>query len=420
MNGPSLPAPDAALPQRPSSGRRPPQPPTAGRVQQPPQEKPFSVVVIEDWHALAQHVAAWEALATATLEPNVFYEPWMLLPALEAFAAGQDLCFVLLFAPDPQHPQGPPLLCGFFPLERQPRYKGLPVRRYRLWQHLHCFLCCPLVRASHAAACLSAFFDWLASDTRGAALMEFNFVPGDGPFHQLLVDHHAARGCATFVAEAYTRALFRPVETSDAYLAQALCARSRKKLRRQRKQLAALGRLETTWPEAGGEGGPWIEAFLQLEAAGWKGRAGTAILLHEGERNYYRAFLAEAFRRGRVLMPGLYLNDSPVALAVNLRAGAGSFALKMAFNETYARFSPGVLLEVEHIRHQHTARPVAWMDSCAMPDDPMNNRLWIDRRVIQTVLVPTGRRGGEMLVSLLPALRWLVRKLLRRRRPTRP
>jgi len=40
-----------------------------------------SVVVMRDVQALSSFVPAWEELAAAALEPNVFYEHWMLLPA---------------------------------------------------------------------------------------------------------------------------------------------------------------------------------------------------------------------------------------------------------------------------------------------------------------------------------------------------
>src|SRR3954469_6364387 len=95
----------------------------------------MSVVVVHDEASLSNYVADWEDLAAEAIEPNPFYESWMLLPALRAFGAGQDLSFVLIFAPHPQLEFAPPVLCGFFPLERR-RYPKLPVKLLRFWQHL--------------------------------------------------------------------------------------------------------------------------------------------------------------------------------------------------------------------------------------------------------------------------------------------
>src|ERR1044072_9433301 len=116
------------------------------------------VRAIKDFSSLEQHIPAWEELAAAALEPNPFYESWMLIPALRTLGAGKDLQLVLIFAPDKARPTAPPVLCGVFPLERKPRYKGLPVSTLSLWKHLYCFLCAPLVRADCARQCLMAFF----------------------------------------------------------------------------------------------------------------------------------------------------------------------------------------------------------------------------------------------------------------------
>ena len=39
----------------------------------------------------------------------------------------------------------------------------------------------------------------------------------------------------------------------------------------------------------------------------------------------------------------------------------------------------------------------------------MINRLWLDRRTIQTVLIPTGKGAGDFWVSIMPLVRGLNR-----------
>ena len=48
------------------------------------------VEVRRDAAALRALVPDWEALAADAAEPNPFYEHWMMLPALEAYGAGED------------------------------------------------------------------------------------------------------------------------------------------------------------------------------------------------------------------------------------------------------------------------------------------------------------------------------------------
>ena len=52
----------------------------AGQVPAAPAEE-ISVLAVEDVEAL-ECTSRWEDLAAAAIEPNVFQEPWMLLPAL--------------------------------------------------------------------------------------------------------------------------------------------------------------------------------------------------------------------------------------------------------------------------------------------------------------------------------------------------
>jgi hypothetical protein len=118
------------------------------------------------------------------------------------------------------------------------------------------------------------------------------------------------------------------------------------------------------------------------------------------------------------MMLGLFLNGRPIALKCNLLAGDGSFAFKIAYDETLARYSPGVLLELFNIDYLHCRSEIRWMDSCAVPGHPMIERLWLDRRIIQDTLLSTGRGPGDFIVSFLPGLRWVKRQVSRPRRFT--
>jgi CelD/BcsL family acetyltransferase involved in cellulose biosynthesis len=368
----------------------------------------MSVVVVRDLEELSRRVGDWEELAAASLEPNAFYEPWMLLPAARAFGEDSELLLALVYAPHPRVESAPPVLYGLFPLERRRRYKGLPVKTLRLWQHLHCFLCTPLVRAERARECVAAFFDWLAES--GEALMEFNFVAGDGPFHQLLVEEFNARGTLFHPADYFTRALYRPAADAETYLRDARSGRRRKELRRQERRLAERGAVEYVELEPDGDACVWADEFLRLEATGWKGRGGTAMTVSTIERAYFVESAREAHRRGRLMMLGLRVGGRFVALKCNYLAGAGSFAFKIAFDESFASYSPGVLLEVENIRRLHARSGIEWMDSCSAPVNFINS-LWPERRTICTLVAATGKSYGGLVVSLLPLLRWLNRRL---------
>jgi hypothetical protein len=365
---------------------------------------------------LLDEVPEWTELAGHALEPNAYSEPWFLLPAARAFGRGSELLFVFVYGPDPQRPFARPRLCGLFPLERTRRYKGLPVACLRLWKHLYCYLCTPLLHRDCAREALEAFLDWLAADGAGAALMEWWFVPGQGPFHQLLMERLYDRGRSFAVEECYPRALFEPApgENGDAYLRRALNSKRRTEYARHEKHLAGLGKLEYAELQRAEDVSAWVEAFLRLEASGWKGAEGTALGSREPDRTFFREAVAGAFASGRLMLLGLFLDGRPVALKCNFWTPPGGYAFKIAYDESFARYSPGMLLELETMRRLPARPGFRWMDSCAMRVHPMINRLWLERRLVQTLLHPTGRTWGEIAFAVLPLLRWLKRLFSRR------
>src|SRR5438552_2405850 len=122
------------------------------------------IQVLRDRESLAAIVSPWEELAAHALEPNPFYEPWILLPALRAQGEGEQFRCISIWD------EG--RLLGLFPFERRRRFKGLPVTTLTSWRHSAYLLCTPLVRADAAIACLRALVRqsrvWQDRTARGA------------------------------------------------------------------------------------------------------------------------------------------------------------------------------------------------------------------------------------------------------------
>jgi hypothetical protein len=370
----------------------------------------MTAVVVEDPAKLSTYLRDWEGLAASALEPNVFYEPWMLLPALRAYGRGKSFKFLFVFASNPARPRTP-LLCGFFPLEHRKCCQGLPVNTLGLWQHAHCYLAAPLLRAEFARPALGAFFDWLAKDQAGCPLLELGLIPAEGPFHRLLLDQLRERAPLTFAVDCWTRALLRPLHSAEVYLQAAVSGSLRRTLKRKKKRLSETGNLRCQTLAPAGDLSAWLEDFLRLEASGWKGRQGTALDSNENDRSFFLTVATEAFQRGRLAMLALRLDDRLIACRCNFLASAGAFSFKSAFSEDFAAYSPGVLLEIENIHLAHATPGLRWMDSCTNADNAMINRLWQDRLALQNLVLATGKMPGNLAVSVLPLLRWLKRTL---------
>jgi CelD/BcsL family acetyltransferase involved in cellulose biosynthesis len=370
-----------------------------------------SVFVFRQISELGQFVPQWETLAKVAADANVFYEPWMLLPALGSYHSNRDFRFALVFGPDPETPSGPAVLYGFFPFERRSRYRGIPCSVLKLIKHKYMELCTPLIRRDLIAECVAVLLDWTESASCDARLVEFRFLAGEDRATQELHAQLYQRRTPTFQSECSARALFRPAADAETFLSFALAGKRRKEFRRLEKRLAESGRLEYRELAPTEDPAPWVESFLRLEAKGWKGEQGSAMALHDDRRGYFQQISTYAHQLGRLMMLGLFLDDRPIALKCNFFAGCGSWAFKIAFDEEFARSSPGVLLEIENIRRLHEIRGLSWMDSCAIPKHFMINRLWPDRRTIDTFVVSTGKVPADFLIAMLPFVRWVKRSL---------
>ncbi|HUK88889.1 MAG TPA: GNAT family N-acetyltransferase [Blastocatellia bacterium] len=371
-----------------------------------------SVLVLEHASELRPYLTEWEELAATSIEPNPFYEPWMLTPAIEALSGDGDLKFALVFAkPDIC---SPPMLSGFFPLERRSRYKGLPVGVSSLWKHIHCFLCMPLVSRLHARETLHAFFDWAESASSPNGLLELPHIPAEGPFAKLLLQVMDERVARPLQMEQFSRGFADVRGNFDTYLAQAISPKGRRELRRRERLLSTQGRLEYRVLKPDEDVATWIEAFFKLESSGWKGRGGTAIACDEAERRFVASALRAAFDHGRLLMVSLNLEDSPIAIQCNLLSGRGCFAFKTAYDERYSHCSPGFLLQIRTVHELHGMPSIDWMDSCAAPDSTAVNRVCADRRKLQTVLLATGGPASRMLISSIPLIKGLKQRLIHR------
>lgn len=338
-------------------------------------------------------VPAWRALAAASA-PNVFLEPWMLQPALRYLRDGADVEVVIVEGGGEMH-----ALAAF---HRRKRWRGLPVAARSSWSFRHCYLGTPLCRVGHEREALSALLDWAAG---AAPLLELRDVAAGGAVHRTLVDLANERGLEAVALSRHSRALLAPATTT---VEEAVSSGKRKELRRQERRLAELGPLSTTWLGSHEDPRRAVDELLALEIAGWKGKENSAMACDGEDRRFFEAACRAAHADGRLLLSTLRVGGRPVAAKCSFLAAPGAFAFKIAYDESLAAFSPGVLLELDNMRRLRGRPDVAWMDSCASWDHPMINHLWPGRQAIETLLIAP---GGGPLASALVAAAPLLRRL---------
>lgn len=88
-----------------------------------------------------------------------------------------------------------------------------------------------------------------------------------------------------------------------------------------------------------------------------------------------------------------------------LAATQGADKLKIAYDEQYAAYSPGVLMELENLRLTLDEGLFDWMDSCAIPNHPMINHLWAERRLMGNINISTSHLLSKPLIHTMRFIR---------------
>lgn len=331
---------------------------------------------------------AWRALAGRTGEPNPFFESWCMVPALEAFDARGDVKLALL--------ERDGRLEGILPLARFRSYDRYPLPHLASWLHANAFCGSPLIATGAEHAFWRELLAW-ADENAGAALfLHLNDLPADGAAFRALRDTVAADPRPAAVVKRSERAMLASVSTPEDYLERSLSAKKRKELRRQHNRLAEEGALVFECREDREDLDRWIEAFLALEATGWKGSEGSALASRQDTRTFFAGALSGAAAAGRLERLTLTLDGRPIAMLANFLTPPGAFSFKTAFDERLARFSPGVLLQRENLAL--LARDgIEWTDSCAAAGHPMIEHIWREKREIVRVSVGIGGRARRAL-----------------------
>jgi len=328
-----------------------------------------------DWRRFedVEELARWDALARHAAEPNPFHESWYLLPALRALDPAGKVSLLCLEA-DGQ-------LAGMLPVSRETSYYDLPVPHWRNWMHPNAFLGTPLVAKGLETAFWREVLAWCDANAGPALFFHAAQLADDGPLNRALAQfaRETGRPAATVMRE--ERAALASDLSPDDYLEASLSGKKRKELRRQHRRLAEEGEL-TVERTSGSEGvGEWAEEFLRLERAGWKGEAGSALDCDERTRDLFTAALHGAAEHGRLERLAIRLDGKPLAMLVNFLTPPGASSYKTAFDEDFARFSPGVLLQRENL--ELLTRPgIKWTDSCAAADHPMIDHFWREKRAV--------------------------------------
>jgi len=355
-------------------------------------------------------VGQWRALAERALEPNGYYLPgWEL--AVDGFASGRTGASALVsrsYAP----PDGARRLIGLMPVISMTRAYKIPLPAL-VSAHPYGTLCTPPLDRDMAHQAATGLLR--AARQAGAHALILREVSLDGATMKTLREVMLRDGLHPRVLQSQLRACLDAASEPEELLRDALGAKKLKELRRQRHRLAEHGAIRFDVARTRPQVAAALEVFLKLEASGWKGKRGTALVQDDGDAAFVRRAAPALAETGQCEIVTLVAGDMPVAAGIVLRHQDRAFFFKLGIDERFAKFSPGVQLTLDLTKHLCADPAIATADSTASADHPMINPIWRGRFAIGDVLIPL--RQNDPVVPLIYGammLRSGVREFARR------
>lgn len=284
---------------------------------------PLAVEWIEDSAGFAALADEWDALLPQESSPfdlHDWYLAWW-----DAFAGGSELA-VCTVRRDGE-------LAGAFPLARKGRaLSGLANGHSGIFR--------PLARDREAMAALAA-----AALAAPASTLELRLLPAADP--SLPVIEASARDAGMLpVAEAGTvspivdtRGDFEAWRRGQKASWKSRIARYGRKMQRDHD-----ARLDIVVQPDDLEA--WLDDGFRVEASGWKGKEGTAILSAPETASFYRDMARRFHQRGELRLNRISLDGEVVAFSLCILSGSRLYSLKAGFDERWKKLVPGLVLQL--------------------------------------------------------------------------
>jgi CelD/BcsL family acetyltransferase involved in cellulose biosynthesis len=356
-----------------------------------------------------EHVAEWQDLSGRALERNVFCEPAFAIPAARHLLDDGRPLFLFIWDADASDTTR--RLVGVVPVVAPGFHVG--AGRLKVWHSRYSGNATPLLDASVAGPALDALFGWVRQVWPGLAGILFPKLEQDGPLASLLARYADSSGRVLRSFDSHVRAVLKAKDSPKTFLDQAMRHKKLKELRRQRRRLGEQGVLsERTVRDRKGVR-DLFEHVLALEASGWKGRCGTAMMQNPAVAAFARSAVRQLAAARACRIDVIELDGKPVAAGIVFKSGDRAWYWKTAYDENLGRFSPGVQLALDISRRQLESKSTALTDSCAIEGHPMINHIWPDRMAIADIFV--GVDATRSAPALAAARGEALRRELRRR-----
>ncbi|KPF71033.1 hypothetical protein IP69_08105 [Bosea sp. AAP35] len=362
----------------------------------------------------ASYGPAFAALAVRACEPN----PHMAPAAIAAARTVLPEDGIVILAAWLSEALGSERLAGLWALRRRRDWRSgfVPVLTAPLLP-LYEVSSLPVLDADRCQDVMQAMLRHIRAARDLPHTLTLPLLPLEGPSFVALQEACRAGGGRLTVSERWQRPVMQPAPGDDAehYLRRAL-GQGYKKRMQQYRAIARHGAV--TFRRLRGEAArEALPPFLALEAAGWKGESGTAIARLPQAHAYFDSLAAQFAAVDSLQIDTLSLDGQPLAMGLLVESAGTRHFLKIAYDETQGRHSPGRALTIAMLQADFAGAPPAFFDSGAGDGVDAGTYVWGERRAMGNAVIRLGStKPGlpEAAARLRQGLR-RVRAWLRRR-----
>jgi CelD/BcsL family acetyltransferase involved in cellulose biosynthesis len=289
------------------------------------------VEVIHDHDAFLAMGREWDALVERARIDHPFLTHDWVRTWWECFGAGKEL--YLLGVRSGEN------LIGLAPLMRtRTRMYGLPVWRLEFIANVHT----PrfdIIVAERAGEVYPAILDHLQSHEDDWDVVMLPELAEGSQTESELTRLAESRSLRTGVWVAGASPIIPLVGSFDAFRAK-LSSKRRSTLRQRLRRLELLGAVSMDVVTDGERLASALEDGLRIEAASWKGEAGTAIARNADLERFYGLIAERAAASKTLDLLFLKVGDKRIAFGYCLRRGRTIYLLKTGYDPEYAACSP--------------------------------------------------------------------------------
>jgi CelD/BcsL family acetyltransferase involved in cellulose biosynthesis len=315
------------------------------------------------------------ALNASALYPNVFFEAWIFEYVIKRFYEHLELIFLEVKNQSQE-------LVGFFPFVKS---KNLFFTTLELPSNIYSFLGNPLIKKGEEALVFNSIYQALDNEFKFWCI---KFTDVDERILELATGYSKTKRINSFERKIYDLTN----HDKDSIIKDVTDKLNAKSLRKKYQSLKQQGFI---YQEDSRESR--ITDFLNLEDTSWKGEQKTSILSNKSDVVFFQQAITAGIKEKRVIFHILADATDIAAISISFKTHKTLFRFKTAYNNCFAKESPGLILEYLIIKTTFS-NDFEVIDSCGSPESELSKRCYNESKSLSSgFLVPQNN-----LLSNLP------------------